>query len=268
MNPENARVSMALIDPPDDPHREGLDDESLGQLADSLAHEGLHQPIGLLRATASERFTIIFGHRRFCAASLCRWGEIDARIYPAGSDVLLARASENNNREQLTPLEEARVIRRFLERGESLSATARLLRRSPTWLNSRLALLDYPSDLQAAVHSGALSLSVAAALCKVDHVEYRAELVREATQTGAKAPTVELWVAHYLADKDRIVQNYWTIQQIIEKRDAWKIVVACDFCAQEQGYEDTRSWRFCETCHNGLVAMRLAHISEAQQPAS
>ena len=254
---------MDLIDPPDDPHREGLDDESLGQLADSLANEGLHQPIGLLRREAEERFTIIFGHRRFCAASLCRWREIDARIYPAGTDVLLARASENNNREQLTPLEEARVVRRFLARGESMSATARLLRRSAAWCYLRLALLEQPADLQAVVHDGSISLSVAAALAKVDHDDYRKELIREAVTTGAKAPTVELWVAHFLADKDRIVQNFYTVQQIIERRDTWRITVACDFCAAEQGYDETRSWRLCVSCHNGLLHQQAEHRQEA-----
>ena len=256
---------MDLIDPPEDPHREGMDDESLGQLADSLAHEGLHQPIGLLRSSASERFTIIYGHRRWAAASLCRWGEIPARIYPEGTDVLVARASENNNREQLTPLEEARVIRRFVRRGESLAATARLLRRSATWITSRLALLDQPEELQAAVHAGQLSLAVAAALADVDHVDYRQELIREAIQTGATGPTVAVWVQHYLANRDRIVANHMVVRQILEERHAWRITVQCDYCAGEQGYDETRAWRLCISCHNGLVQQQAAARAEASQ---
>lgn len=268
MNPETGRVAMHLIDPPDDPHREGMDDESLGQLADSLAHEGLHQPIGLLRREASERFTIIFGHRRFCAASLCRWREIDARIYPADTDVLLARATENNAREQLSPVEEARVVRRFLDRGESVAATGRLLRRSAAWIGQRLALLDYPEDLLSAVHGGALTLAVAAELSQIDHAPYRAQLIAEAIRNGAKAPTAAVWVAHYLADRDRIVQNYYTVQEIVERRDAWRVLVACDFCTKEQGYDETRPWRLCLACHNGLVQMKAEHLAEAQQPAT
>jgi ParB/RepB/Spo0J family partition protein len=263
VNPETGRVAMHLIDPPDDPHREGMDDESLGQLADSLAHEGLHQPIGLLRREASERFTIIFGHRRYCAASLCRWREIDARIYPAGTDVLLARATENNAREQLSPVEEAKVVKRFLDRGESLAATGRLLRRSAAWIGQRLALLDYPEDLLHAVHSGQLSLAVAAELAQVDHEPYRRQLVDEAMRTGAKAPTAAVWVAHFLADRDRIVQNFYTVAEIIERRDSWRVTVACDFCRAEQGYDETRAWRLCLACHNGLVEMQRDHQAEA-----
>ncbi len=261
-------VAMERIDPPDDPHRTGLDEQSLGELADSLAHEGLHQPIGLLASPRDGRFTIIYGHRRWAAASLCRWRTVPARIYPEGTDVLLARTTENVAREQLTPLEEARVVRRFLDRGESLAATARLLRRSPAWLGARLALLDYPDDLQRAVHDGALSLVVAAALCKIDHDDYRAQLIAEAVRTGAKGPTAEVWVAHYLADRDRIVQNFYTVQEIIERRDAWRIVVACDYCRAESGYEDTRSWRLCVTCSNGLRDAVAAEQKNAQQPAS
>lgn len=263
MNPENVRVPMALIDPPDDPHREGMDDESLGQLADSLANEGLHQPIGLLRNEAEGRFTIIFGHRRFCAASLCRWREIDARVYPAGTDVLLARATENNAREQLSPVEEARVVRRFLDRGESLAATGRLLRRSAAWIGQRLALLDYPEDLLREVHIGNLSLAVAAELAQIDHTPYREQLTSEAIRTGAKGPTAAVWVAHYLADRDRIIQNFYTVAEIIERRDSWRITVACDFCGGEQGYDETRPWRLCRDCHNGLVEQQRAHQAEA-----
>jgi len=91
-------------------------------------------------------------------------------------------------------------------------------------------------------------------LADVDHPPYRAELLREALRTGASAATAEVWRAHYLADRERLAQNLATVQEMVERRESWKLKIGCDTCGAEVIYEQTRSVRCCIACHQVLLA--------------
>jgi ParB/RepB/Spo0J family partition protein len=241
-------IALELIDEPSHRLRDKIDDEQLGQLTDSMAAEGLHQPIGLRGPLINGRFEIVWGHRRYLAAKLLRWTSIAARVFQPEYDPLLAAVSENLQRADLTPLEEAQALRQFANRGKSLAELGRLFRRSPTWVAQRINLLDYPPDLIHAIHHQRLPLSIAAVLRDIDSDDYRASLIEEAHRTGATAAIVEVWRAHYLADRDRIVANFYTVQQIAERREAWKITIPCDVCHMDAEYQNTTTFRVCLPC--------------------
>ncbi len=240
-----------------------MDPDALGALADSIAAEGLHQPIGVRGPMADGSYEIGFGHRRYCAHQLLQREAIDCKVYPAETDVDLMRVTENGQREQLTPIEEALECGRFMKRVGSTAAVARMFRRSDAWVRSRLALLDLPDDIQRAVHLGDVAVNVATALARVDHEAYRASLIDEATRSGASVNVVNVWVAHYEADKGRIIQNHLTVQEITERRAAYIVYFPCDGCHTEVPYLDTRSLRFCTRCAGELLA-----VMQAETPAA
>ena len=248
------KIPLSLIDEPTDPARLSMEHDELGALADSIASEGLHQPIGVRGPGEDGRYEIAFGHRRYCAHKLLQRDAIDCKVYPPATDLDLMRVTENGMREQLTPIEEAREVAKFIGKGHSQSSVARLFRRSAAWVSSRLALLDLDEPLQQAVHRGELTGAVATALADVDHEEYRASLIAEATNTGATLPVVRTWVAHYHADKNRIVANHLTVQEIIQGRQAFKVYCACESCRAEVPYDETRTFRFCVSCAQAIAA--------------
>lgn len=243
-----ARVRLSHIDPPSHQLRNEIDPERLGELADSMAAEGLHQAIGLRGPNDADRFEIIWGHRRFLAARSLNWPDIPARVFPWSYDPLLAAVSENLQREQLNPLEEARAVQRMHQAGHPLVAIQRLFRRSPAWVRARLDLLETPPDIQDAVSTKTLPLAVASALARIDHEDYRRALIEEAQRVGASAATVEVWVSHYQADRARIITNRDTVETIMSRREAWVIYTPCDSCQKQTDYRTTRSYRFCAAC--------------------
>ncbi len=248
-----SRVPLALIDEPERPLREAIEPGALSELADSMAAEGLHQPIGIRGPNAEGRYRIRWGHRRFLAAKLLQWPEIEAKVFPLDTDDLLAAVSENLQRLDLTPVEEAHAVQAMLDRGHSQASVGRLFRRSAAWVSSRLALLDLPPELQAAVHQGTLSMGVAAALAEIDHEDYRRELAAEAHRTGANAATAAVWVAHYKSDRARILQNRATVTDILEARSRFRVYVPCDACGVDTDYPETRGFRFCGDCSTSLI---------------
>jgi ParB family chromosome partitioning protein len=261
-------IPLAAILEPSHRLRETIDAEKLGELADSIAAEGLHQPVGVRGPLTAGVYEIIYGHRRYLACKLLNRATIAAKVYPADFDPLLAAVSENLQREQMTPLEEARAVARFVERGEPDAAIARKFRRSPGWVRSRRELLEMPTDLQEAVQSGQLALGVAAALADIDHPNYRASLIAEAHRTGATTATAELWRQHYLVDRDRIVNNNLVVEEIAARREAWRIVIPCDLCDADKEYQDTRSIRVCIDCARQLAQVKAETKAEALQLAT
>lgn len=257
-DPVYVNVSLVSINEPAHQLRERIAPEALGALADSMAAEGLHQPIGVREAAARGLYEIVWGHRRYLAARLLRWPTISARIFPSDYDPLLAAVSENLNREQLNPMEEAHAVKQFLDRGAPRAEIARLFRRSPHWIDSRAALLDLPEDLQQTIRDGALPLAVASLLADVDYVPYREELIGEAVKNGASAATVAVWRQHYLADRARIASNTLAIEAVIQERNKYVVHYPCDWCDQEVEYQHTRTVRLCVACMEQLIEAKTA----------
>ncbi len=255
--PETASASkaipVALIDEPERPSRDAIDPERLGALADDIAAQGLLQPIGLRGPGPTGRYAVVWGHRRLLAHRLLHWPTIDARCFAWDMDPLLARASENFNREQLNPVEEARTVAELVARGHPISAIARLLRRSAGWIESRRRLLAAPEDVRQAIAEGRIGLGVAELLGEIDHDEYRASLISEAERSGASTATVGVWLAHYHADRNRIVQNHLTAIEIAQARDQYIVYYACEACRTAVDYRETTAMRFCRSCAEELV---------------
>jgi len=247
-------LSYELIDAPEDAHRTSIDPERIGALADDIGANGLLQPPGVRGPSPEGRYVIVWGHRRYLAIGLLRWPEMPCRVFPWSYDPLVARTAENFMQERLTPVEEAHVVRRYVERGMPAAQIARHCRHSPSWVAARVRLLDYPADVVAAVQSGELALGVAELLAEIDHEAYRVSLIEEAHRVGASIATVGVWLAHYGAEKGRIIANHETVAEIASRREAWKIVTPCDYCHQDQSYELTRSFRLCSGCADELEA--------------
>lgn len=262
--PDSLTLPLLAIREPEIPARLYIDHDALGALADDIAAHGLLQPIGVAGPDAAGLYEIGFGHRRYLAHKLLARTTIDVRRWPAGTPLEDIRSAENYQREQLTPIEEAHDVGRRLAAGQSRSAIARTLRRSPAWVASREQLLTLPDELQQTVHRGELAIGVALELAAIDHEPYRKSLVSEAVNHGASVTTVRVWVAHYERDRPRIISNEMAAQEIAAARATYVAYYPCDGCRQEVPFTDTRTWRFCPACGDALTAAVSAAPSTAR----
>lgn len=146
-------LRISQIDPKSDQPRKNFEPEALAQLADSIAANGVLQPI-LVRqihfdSLQGDRYEIIAGERRFRGAKLAGLSEIPAIVVEA-DDLTAARYAliENLQREDLNPYEEAvaydRLIREF---GLSQEEIAGQLGRSRSAVANALRLLDLPEPV-------------------------------------------------------------------------------------------------------------------------
>jgi|SRR5262245_35995911 len=249
---QDVELAVDAIDEPIVPLRETIEPVELGALIDDMAANGLLQPVGARGPDERGRYEIVWGHRRLLAARSLRWPTMPARLCPADTDPVLARLAENFHRHDLNPREEARAVHALRESGRPLAEIARILRRSVSWVEARVELLRWPLELQDAVAAGRMTMRAAGILSEIDHDDYRKDLIDEAERTGASAATLGVWLAHYQADRSRIIANRETVHEILERRETFRVMFRCECCDAEQDTRESVLLRVCTRCKRTL----------------
>lgn len=146
------------------PRRE-FDSDSLQELADSIAAQGVIQPI-VVRPVAEGRYEIIAGERRWRASQLAGLAEIPVVVKDVDEQTAMAIGLiENIQRDDLNPLEEASAMHRLLNEFElTHQEVARAVGKSRTSVTNLLRLLDLNPDVKEYVETGQLEMGHARAL--------------------------------------------------------------------------------------------------------
>ena len=154
-------VSIVLIDEPKDVLRLDIDPQQIEDLAQSISEIGLLQPI--LIAVDGDRYELVFGHRRFLACKKLELKSIRSIVrHMTAEEIGIARATENINRADLTPIEEANTYRNLITiYGLTVDQVAKKMGRSGGTVKRRMDLLKMPPQLQKAVHAKRISITVA-----------------------------------------------------------------------------------------------------------
>ncbi|MBK1701196.1 ParB/RepB/Spo0J family partition protein [Thiococcus pfennigii] len=160
-----ARLPVDLIQRGRYQPRRAFDPDSLRELADSIAAQGVLQPI-VVRPIEAGRYEIIAGERRWRAAQQAGLGEIPVVVRDVDEQAAVAIGLiENIQRDDLTPLEEAEALQRLLgEFGLTHQQVAEALGKSRTSVTNLLRLLDLNDDVKAHLAAGRLEMGHARAL--------------------------------------------------------------------------------------------------------
>ena len=123
--------------------RTHMDEESLRELAASIATQGIVQPL-LVRETAAGAYELIAGERRWRAAQLAGLKDVPVMVRQVADEAALAVGLiENIQRENLNPIEEAGGLRRLLDEfGLTHQQVADTIGRSRTAVSNLLRLLN------------------------------------------------------------------------------------------------------------------------------
>ncbi len=140
--------------------------EDLEELAESIRHKGLVQPIIVRPDPSQGGYEIVAGERRWRAAQVAKLHEIPAVIRQlSDQDVLEFAIIENVQRADLNPIEEAGGYRELIERfGYTQDKLADVIGKSRSHLANTLRLLKLPDRVQAMVSNGQLTAGHARAL--------------------------------------------------------------------------------------------------------
>ncbi len=167
---EMAEVAISDIIPNPLQPRRDFDDETLQELATSIAELGVIQPITLKRQEGG-KYIIISGERRWRASQIAGLETLPAYIRDVDDEDLHAMALvENIQRENLNAIEIALGMQRLVEEcGLTQEAMAQKVGKKRSTVSNYMRLLSLPSEVQLALKEGIISMGHAKAIAGLDH---------------------------------------------------------------------------------------------------
>nr|WP_221439945.1 ParB/RepB/Spo0J family partition protein [Spirochaeta isovalerica] len=153
-------VSLDRIEANPNQPRKTFDEDSLVELAESIKQKGVIQPVLAEKNSEKEGYYIIVaGERRYRASRLAGIEQIPLIVRSfSEEDKLEIALIENIQRENLTPIEEARAYRHIMEtlNLNQQDLADRVGKNRSTVANS-LRLLKLPEDMQDSLNEGKLT---------------------------------------------------------------------------------------------------------------
>jgi len=185
-------VDVMLIKPnPDQPRRE-FNEESLRELADSIAQIGIVQPI-TLRDTGDGFYTIIAGERRWGACQMAGLERVPAYIRTVDDENMMEMALvENIQRQDLTALEVALAYQHLIEQyGLTQEQLSEKVGKNRATVTNYLRLLKLPAPIQVALKERQIDMGHARALLSLDDPKAQLHVFDEMVANGLSVRRVE-----------------------------------------------------------------------------
>lgn len=160
------KLAVSDIEPRRDQPRKTFDPESLSSLADSIAANGLIQPIIVRQSENPALYSIVAGERRWRAARMAGLSEVPVVIIDADDRKAAEYALvENIQREDLNPIEEAEGLKSLIEDYNlTQEQAAKRVGKSRAAIANALRLLELPDEVISLVGHKSLSAGHARAL--------------------------------------------------------------------------------------------------------
>lgn len=197
--PAEQTIPIAQIKPNKNQPRKAFDEAELVELADSIAQNGILQPLLVRRSGAG--YEIVAGERRYRAAKMANLSEVPVMIKDVSDeDIFRLGLIENLQRTDLNPIEEAKGYQTLIKTGGlTQEELAKAVSKSRPAVANTMRLLDLPSEVQKMIEAGHLSAGHARAVLAVPTKEGRIKLAKKATVDQLSVRQTESLVPLYTA---------------------------------------------------------------------
>lgn len=189
----------AIYPNPDQP-RADFDAETLEELASSIKHIGLVQPITVREDGKGEgKYIIISGERRYRAARLIELETIPAYIRTVDDDQVVEMALiENIQREDLNAIEIALTFSKLIDaEGLTQEELATRVGKKRATVANYLRLLKLPAQIQLGLKNRKLSMGHARALLSIEDTELQLALYKQILTDDLSVRDVEQMAREY-----------------------------------------------------------------------
>ena len=189
---------VSEIEPNRSQPRHDFDEESLRELADSIAAHGVLQPL-LVRPLAEGGYQLVAGERRWRASRMAGLFEVPVIVREmTDSEMMQIAMIENLQRENLNPVEEAMGYRMLIEEYHlTQEEISKSVGKSRPVIANALRILSLPKEILDMVSEGKISAGHARALLGFSD---KAEQMRVARSIPEKDLTVR--------DVEKLVKSF------------------------------------------------------------
>lgn len=184
-------INVELIDPNPFQPRKVFSDDELVELAESIEHHGLIQPIAVRKV--GDRYQLISGERRTRASKLAGLPTIKAQVYENLDDKAMAEWAliENIQRVDLNPVEVAKSYQQLIDNhGYTHEDLSKIVSKSRSAITNSLRLLKLPAAVLLWIEEGKISGGAARALCS-DKIQNPEEVAKRIIEEGLNVRQIE-----------------------------------------------------------------------------
>ena len=290
-------IRLYLIQPSVLNPRKTIEKEALRELADNIARQGLLQPITVRPidkvvinrdgTTTGIEYEIVCGERRYRACSLLALETIPCIVRDmTDEEAFDAMITENLQRRDVDPIEEAEAFHLLQDRGQSVEELALRFGKSEKYVRDRMRLVSLSEPLQKALSIGQIPLKGAYLLSRLseeDQQEFFDDQLDGDHDTNVTADDVEEWL-------DRHFRNLYSapFQEKGNLREAWnpdgQLIRRCDTCEcntrnhgclfadmrkdEPQCIDETCFSRKCDIYNEWFVSQYADRIVREGEPAA
>lgn len=172
--------------------RTEFDKTALQELSDSIKVHGVIQPI-TVRKIGYDKYQLISGERRTRAAILAELQKIPAFVRVANDQEMLEMALiENIQRENLNAIEVALSYKRLIDECDlKQEELGDRVGKNRTTVNNYIRLLKLPSEIQAAIRDGKISMGHARAIINVENEDEQMAIFEDIVNNTLSVRKVE-----------------------------------------------------------------------------
>ncbi|WP_029896411.1 ParB/RepB/Spo0J family partition protein [Desulfohalovibrio reitneri] len=197
-------LPVRSVEPNPTQPRRSFDQEALRDLANSIRHQGVLQPILVRRVEGRDKYELVAGERRWRATQMAGLTKIPALVRDLDDNEALAIALiENLQREDLNPIEEARGLKELQQRlSLNQEKLAQRVGKSRSAVANTLRLLSLPESVQGDMLEGGLTAGHARALMAVTDPDAQRTLMDRIMNLGLSVRQAEAQAAYYRTEGD------------------------------------------------------------------
>ncbi len=214
--------------------RSEFEEQALNELAASIKHQGIIQPI-TVRKIGHDKYQLISGERRLRASKLVGLEEIPAYIRFATDGQMLEMALvENIQRENLNAIEVALSYQALIDECKlTQEQMSDKVGKNRTTITNYLRLLKLPAEVQLDIRDDKISMGHARALITLDDTEQQLFITKQIVEKGLSVREVEKMVRiinnpeekKIKKTKDALPENYKSIKDSLIHHFSSKIEI-------------------------------------------
>ncbi len=190
---EVAEVPTSQIDPNPFQPRQDFGTESLEELAASIRAQGFYGH--LVARRIGDRYQLAYGERRLRAAQMAGLSELPLSIRDLSDGQMLEVAiTENVQRKDLNPIEEAEAYNRLVRLGYSYRQISQKVGKSAGHISDLLKLLQKP-DVAEQVRQGEVGIVEGREIAKIEDAGVRQELLDKVSRGELDREGIKLAVS-------------------------------------------------------------------------
>ena len=242
---------------PNQPRRE-FDEESLNELATSIAEIGIIQPI-TLRQISDNEYQIIAGERRYRASQKAGLKTVPAYIRTADDENMMEMALiENIQREDLNAVEIALTYQHLIDEYElTQERLSERISKNRATIANYLRLLKLPAPVQMALKKREIDMGHARALLTLKETKLQVKLLKEILKQGHSVRKVEQ-IVRDLNNKEK--QDEKVVSQTKKSKEEFNLLKK-----HLSDFFDTKVQVSCSNKGKGKISISFTNEEELER---